>query len=79
VLDGILLERAGIPAVAIITDTFRATGQEISKAWGVPNFRFLEMPHPIVTMSEAQLDEECARIADQTITLLREGQPDAQG
>ncbi len=64
--------------MAIITEPFRATGQEISKSWGLPDFRFLEMPHPIVSMSEAELDAECAKMADQAIALLREGQPHAR-
>ena len=74
-LDGILLERAGLPAVAIITEPFHETGRELSKSWGVPDFRFLEMPHPIVNMSEAELDAQCARLTEEAVALLREGQP----
>jgi len=56
VLDGILLERRGIPAVSIVTDKFSPTGRAITRLWGVPDYRFLSMPHPL---SYLQMDQIC--------------------
>ncbi|MBI4083268.1 MAG: hypothetical protein HY423_11725 [Candidatus Lambdaproteobacteria bacterium] len=73
-LDGILLEKAGIPAVSIITEPFRPTGKEMATNWGVPEYRFLEMRHPISNLTEAQLDARADAIIDQVLWLLKTGQ-----
>ena len=73
-LDGIILEKQGIPAVSIVTDQFIDTGRAITKAWGLPSFRFLTMPHPIANLSEAELDERASEVAHKVVELLLEGQ-----
>jgi len=70
VLDGILLEKAGIPAVSIVTQPFRVTGTEMAKNWGVPEYRFLDIPHPIANLNEKKLDDRAEMIIDDLITLL---------
>jgi hypothetical protein len=74
VLDGIILEKQGIPAVSIVTDQFIDTGRAITEAWGLPSFRFLTMPHPIANLSEAELDERASEVAHKVVELLLEGQ-----
>jgi hypothetical protein len=74
VLDGILFEKVGIPAAAIVTDVFESTGAAMARAWGVPEYRFLSMPHPIANLTEAQLDQRAREIAPQVVKLLLEGQ-----
>ena len=56
-LDGILFEKVGVPAASIVTDVFEATGHAMAQAWGVPEYKFLAMPHPIANLTEAQLTE----------------------
>ena len=73
-LDGILLEKAGIPAVSIVTTPFRITGTEMAKNWGVPDYRFLDIPHPIANLTEAELDNRAETIIDDVIKLIKEGQ-----
>ena len=73
-LDGILLEKAGIPAVSIVTSPFRNTGAEMAKNWGVPDFRFLDIPHPIANLTETDLDNRAETIIVDVIKLLKEGQ-----
>ena len=69
-----MFEQHGIPSASIITDVFRATGAAMARTWGLPDFRFLEMPHPIANLTEAQLDERAASITPQVVKLLLEGQ-----
>ncbi len=76
-LDSIVFEQQGIPSASIITDVFQATGKAMARSWGLPNFRFLMMPHPIANLNEAQLDAAAREITPKVIELLREGQPDA--
>jgi hypothetical protein len=62
VLDAILFEREGIPAVAIVTHLFEETGRAMAQAWGVPEFKFLTMPHPIANLTEEELDQRAEEI-----------------
>jgi len=74
VLDGILFEKVGLPAASIITDVFEATGRAMAQSWGVPEYKFLAMPHPIANLTEAQLDQRAREIAPEVVKLLLHGQ-----
>ena len=73
-LDSIVFEQHGIPSASLITDVFRATGKAMARTWGVPEFKFLEVPHPIANLTDAQLDQRAAEIVPQVVKLLLEGQ-----
>jgi hypothetical protein len=74
VLDGIVFEKVGIPAASIVTDVFQATGHAMAQAWGVPEYKFLAMPHPIANLSEAELEARARAIAGEVAQLLLKGQ-----
>jgi len=74
VLDGILFEKVGIPAASIVTDVFEATGRAMAQSWGVPEYRFLSMPHPIANLTETQLDQRAREIAPEVVKLILQGQ-----
>jgi hypothetical protein len=74
VLDGILLEKAGVPSAAIVTDAFEVTGRAMAEQWGLPYYRFLAMPHPIGNLTEAQMDQRAREIAPEVVKLLLQGQ-----
>jgi hypothetical protein len=74
VLDGILLEKAGIPSASIVTDVFEVTGRAMAEQWGLPYYRFLAMPHPVANLSEAELDQRAREIAPEVVKLLLQGQ-----
>jgi hypothetical protein len=74
VLDGILLEKAGMPSASIVTDVFQATARAMAEQWGLPHYRFLMMPHPIANLSQAQLDQRAREIVADVAKLLLEGQ-----
>jgi hypothetical protein len=75
VLDGILFEKHGVPAASIITDVFHATGRAMAEAWGVPDYKYLAMPHPIANLSEEQLDQRAREIVPQVVELLLDKDP----
>jgi hypothetical protein len=74
VLDGILFEKVGVPAASIVTDVFVSTGRAMAESWGVPDYTFLSMPHPIANLTEAQLDQRAREIAPEVVKLLLQGQ-----
>ena len=73
-LDGILFEKFGVPAASIVTDVFESTGHAMAQSWGVPEYKFLMMPHPIANLSEAELDSRAREIAPEVAKLLLKGQ-----
>jgi hypothetical protein len=74
VLDGIVFEKVGMPAASIVTDVFERTGRAMAQSWGVPEYKFLAMPHPIANLTEAQLDQRAREIAPEVVKLLLQGQ-----
>ena len=73
-LDSILIEKAGVPAITIVTDAFVETGKLMSSKWGIPEFRFLSVPHPVANLSDAELDRRVDDVISDVVKLLIEGQ-----
>jgi hypothetical protein len=74
VLDGILLEKAGVPSASIVTDLFEVTGRAMAEQWGLPYYRFLVLPHPIANLSETDLDQRARAMTPDVVKLLLRGQ-----
>jgi len=75
VLDAILMELAGTPAIAIVTEPFRATGEAMATAWGLAGYPFLATPHPIANLADKELDERADRLLDAMEALLDKRRP----
>lgn len=73
-LDGILLEKHGVPSASIVTDVFEVTGRAMAEQWGLPYYRFLTMPHPVANLTERELDQRAREIAPEVVKLLLQGQ-----
>jgi hypothetical protein len=68
VADGILLERAGVPAVSIISDSFRISGEAMAMLKGFPGYEFLMVRHPVASLDADELRD---RVTDAMPALLR--------
>jgi hypothetical protein len=64
VLDAILMEEQGVPAIAVVTTPFRNTGEAMAASWGQPGYPFLDTPHPIANLADADLDKRADALAD---------------
>ena len=71
-----ILEKAGIPAVPIVTDAFENTSKEMAELWGVPDFRFVMMPHPLGSLDANAIAQRAEELVDKVLTLLEQGQPE---
>jgi hypothetical protein len=71
VLDALMFEERGIPGIALITDPFRQTAAAMAATWGLPGFRFLEMPHPIANLGDKQIDDRADRLVPGVVDLLK--------
>jgi hypothetical protein len=74
-LDAVILEKAGLPAIPIITDAFDATAKEMAELWGVPEFRYVMMPHPLASLTEDQMELRASGLIEKVLALLQQGQP----
>lgn len=73
-LDSIAFEQQGVPSASIVTHVFIVTGKAMARTWGVPDFKFLVLPHPIANLTPEQMDQRAAEITPQVVDLLLKGQ-----
>jgi hypothetical protein len=71
-----VFEQHGIPSASIVTDVFKVTGAAMARTWGLPDFRFLAMPHPIANLTDVELDQRAKAIVPEVVELLLQGQKD---
>ena len=71
--DGILLERAGIPAVSLCTDAFRITAEAMANQMGFPGYQYVAVPHPIASRTEKEIDEMARDALPDVIKVLGAG------
>jgi hypothetical protein len=64
VLDAILMEEQGVPAIAVVTTPFRNTGAAMAASWGKPGYPFVDTPHPIANLAGPDLDKRADELAD---------------
>lgn len=57
-----------------MTHVFTVTGKAMARTWGVPDFKFLVLPHPIANLTPEQMDQRAAEITPQVVDLLMNGQ-----
>lgn len=70
VIDGILFERAGVPAVSICSDSFTMSGRAMAKVQGFPGFDFVVAPHPIASLDTAQLRDRAHGLIPEVLRVL---------
>jgi hypothetical protein len=73
--DGIHLELAGIPAVTICTDIFMAPSRAMARMWGAPAYPIIFTPHPISTLTRAQLRARAVAMLDEIVRIVTGGGP----
>jgi hypothetical protein len=68
--DGILLERAGVPAVSICTDSFLMSSRAMAKTYGFPRYEFATVPHPIASLDQKQIGERARAVLPEVVRIL---------
>lgn len=74
-LDAIIFEKLGVPAAAIITTPFEATCHAMADLQAMPDYRFVQVEHPITSLTHEQLRERARYAAPYVEALLVEGVP----
>jgi hypothetical protein len=70
VADGILLERSGVPAVSLVTDSFTVTGDAMAAAYGFPGFEYVLTPHPTASLSREEIRERVVAMMPRILEIL---------
>ena len=73
--DGIAVARRGKPAVALVTEVFKAQGDFIAEASGMPDVPRLILPHPVAGTSENKMHEIATGIVDDVCAYLAGNRP----
>jgi hypothetical protein len=68
--DGIELDRRGVPAAVICTDQFVASARAQAAICGNPSYPFAVVPHPIGSLTPAELRVRAAAAVPQVIAIL---------
>jgi len=48
----------------------------MAELWGVPDFRFVMMPHPLASLTARDVDRRAGELLEKVLDLLETGQPD---
>ena len=70
VADGILFERAGVPTVAITSDSFLMSGRAMAQVQGFPGFAFTAVAHPMASLSEQEVRERAHTVMPEVLRIL---------
>lgn len=68
--DAILFEKAGVPAVPIITRPFETTARYLAEMQGFADFAYVAVPHPITSLPLDEVRERARLAAPQVEAIL---------
>ena len=72
VADGILFERAGVPAAVICSDAFVVTANAMAHMRGAPDYHFVVTEHPVAVLDAEQVRQRAKRLAPEVVSLVTE-------
>jgi CheY-like chemotaxis protein len=70
--DGVVLEAAGVPVAAIITDSFIPTADAMAALRGAPGYQYATTAHPVAVLTADKVRERAAQVLDDVVALLVE-------
>ncbi len=72
-LDGIIMEKLGVPTVVVSTEPFVNSVKAMAASHGIPGYPFVVIPHPIVATPMETLERWADSAMDQVIQILSVG------
>jgi hypothetical protein len=69
----LVCERAGIPAVVVVTEVFVNLARTAARAHGHPDMRLIALPHPLESRPEQQVRAIARARAGELLGLLHRG------
>ena len=69
-LDGIIMEKLGLPTAVICTEPFESSGRSMAASHGLPDYPIVIIPHPICVTEAEKLKVWADEAVDQIISIL---------
>jgi hypothetical protein len=69
-LDGIVMEKLGIPTAVINTEPFVGSSKGMAVAHGMPDYPFVIIPHPIAATQKEILHSWADQVVNQVEAIL---------
>ena len=76
-LDAVRFEELGLPAAAILTEPFAATGKVMAELQGFTDYPFATVPHPVASLSDEEVEAVADAVTPVVERLLLSGPADA--
>jgi hypothetical protein len=70
VADGIVFERAGLPAAVICSDAFVVTANAMADLRGAPGYRYIRTAHPVAVLTTEQVRQRAKQLVPEVVALL---------
>jgi hypothetical protein len=70
VADGIVFERAGVPAAVICSDAFVVTADAMAELRGAPGYRYIRTAHPVAVLTTEQVRQRAKQLLPEVVGLL---------
>jgi hypothetical protein len=70
VADGIVFERAGMPAAVICSDAFEVTADAMAELRGAPGYRYIRTAHPVAVLTAEQVRQRAKQLLPEVVALL---------
>lgn len=68
--DGVVLEAAGVPTAAIITESFIPTADAMAALRGAPGYKYATTAHPVAVLTPDKVRQRAAQVLDDVVALL---------
>lgn len=68
--DGITFDLRGIPAVVICSEAFTNTAKSMARTFGLPDYKFALIPHPVAGNTIEELAEKAELVYKQAVEIL---------
>ncbi len=72
-LDGIVMEKLGVPTAVICTEPFISSGKAMALSHGIGDYPFIVIPHPIAATEIKTLHEWADQVVDHVVSILVKG------
>ena len=71
-----MLERKGVQTAAILTDTFRRSGDAMARTQGFADYRYAVITHPISSLDQEQICQRARQALPAVLAILGLGSDD---
>ena len=68
--DGTIFEKRGIPAAAIVTDSFFASANAMARSRGFPGYHYAAIPHPLARLTPQEVKERAHEVLPRILEIL---------